>query len=50
MVYKYSERREQWQGGNGVFRFTMAKPHPIFYKYSERREQWQKKNVVFNGD
>ena len=47
---KDSERREQWQGGNGVFRFATAKPHPIFYKYRKTRpisDGFRKNNVNY---
>ncbi len=39
IFYKYSERREQRQIENIVFKFGYAKAHPIFYKYTNFRSK-----------
>ncbi len=47
-VCKDSERREQRQTKNGIFKFDYAEPYPIFYKYTKRRVQRQMKTKFSN--
>ena len=47
ILFKDSERREQYKMKKHNFFIFIAEPHPILFKDSERREQYKMKKHIF---